>query len=486
MRSARGGTIESGGETAEDSWSRGAASKMKRRAYTARRLALLAALLLLLSWGFFLRGTVRPRLLWATTLPSGEGEFELLAGGVLFLGGYRGSNDATYALDAATGRLLWRADISPFEEASVYGSTAVITEGWYGAGGGLTLHGVDLATGRPHWAVGTAGNPLGQDEVWAYVAYNGRLAFLSCHLGMHLVAVDTATGRLAWRRASPDKGAEAEGTRCDTVKQVPAYFDAITAGKRMVAVESRFPWPQAHVLILDAETGRLRARYSLADSVDEWEFVVGKVVVFRDAGGRLVAYDVDKGKELWRQTAPAGSMRTNGHGCLLVEFPDERGVCRVDLGTGRVMWRFREAIDRVEMDQGKRVYVHQKRNTWSALDMRSGRRLWTHRMPLGERPVGYQLQGHAFFDAKSDLACIGAKRKEFDSWAWLRRFWHHRPEDRPFWMLLDARTGRRVGTFNEAGEDASVMVDQGVLYVADHPRRATTAADSVRAYRLRP
>jgi outer membrane protein assembly factor BamB len=454
---------------------------MKRRAYTARRLALLAALLLLLCWGFFLRGTVRPRLLWATTLPSGEGEFKSLAGGVLFLGGYRGSDDATYALDAATGRLLWRADISPLDDVSVYGSTAVITEAWYGAGGGRTLYGVDLATGRPHWAVGTAGNPLGQDEAWPCVAYNGRLAFLSCYLGMHLVAVDTATGRLAWRRASPDKGAEAEGTRCDTVKRVPEYFEAIAAGKRMVAVESPFPCPQPHVLILDAETGRLRARYSLADSVDEWEFVVGKVVVFRDAGGRLVAYDVDKGKELWRQTAPAGATRSNGHGCLLVEFPDERGVCRVDMGTGRVMWRLNGRTDSVGMDQGKRVFVHDGRRMWLALDMRSGRRLWTYRVP-----TGCEEEGHCFFDAKSDLACIGAKRKEFDSWAWLRRFWHHRREDRPFWILLDARTGRRMGTFNQAGEDASVMLDQGVLYVADHPRGATTAADRIRAYRLRP
>ena len=118
-----------------------------------------------------------------------------------------------YALDQATGALLWRTDIGPgwkyrgiVTGITTAGDTIFVSAREFSAANGYVsagwIIGLDRATGQTLWSFR---NGSGTDwrTVSAGVHVTGRLLLASDHLNGSVFAVDRGTAREVWRRVGP-------------------------------------------------------------------------------------------------------------------------------------------------------------------------------------------------------------------------------------------------------------------------------------------
>lgn len=146
---------------------------------------------------------------WKTPLPRGYSS-PSLAGDRIFLTGVENEKLLTFALDRATGRVLWRREAprprkQELHENNHPGSPTPVTDGTnvysFFADFGLLAYGTD---GNERWRlpVGPFGNPFGHG---ASPILAGDLVLQVCDqdAGAFLVAVDKNTGRVRWRAERP-------------------------------------------------------------------------------------------------------------------------------------------------------------------------------------------------------------------------------------------------------------------------------------------
>jgi len=168
--------------------------------------------------------------LWRTviapTLRGKDGSFDgpiatpALAGGRVFGLGPRGH---LFALDAATGRELWKVDLVEREASDMphygFSSTPVVAEGvlvaQLGAKAGGALAGFDPATGARRWRVGD-GSVAYQSPVVARV---GARQLLLAASDTKLAVVDPQSGRLL---LDHDHGGEQHPMGAESIVPVPA------------------------------------------------------------------------------------------------------------------------------------------------------------------------------------------------------------------------------------------------------------------------
>jgi outer membrane protein assembly factor BamB len=193
---------------------------------------------------------------------------------------YLGSADHfAYALDAATGRELWRADTGAEVDA-----TPVVHEGRVLVGNrGAGLLSLDAATGETRWRLFFWGSWVESTPV----VRDGVIYVGSSDL-RRVSAVDPADGRVIWR-------SDVYGWTWGTPLVTEKYIYAAAAGGTPYFVRH-----QASFSVLERATGKLLARWPLADSGGhQWGIagspvLAGDTVVVATIAGSLLGFPLYK------------------------------------------------------------------------------------------------------------------------------------------------------------------------------------------------
>lgn len=253
------------------------------------------------------------------TSPTTDGErfFAVTGGGVL-------------ALAADDGREVWRAPRVPGAPPTI----SAVQGGRLFVGSDVAVA-LDAATGRELWRTAVPSSvdfaePGADDNAFYAVGDDDRV-----------YAFDAATGAIRWT-------ADIGSLRFDGIPR------GVTSDGRMVyaAIEHRDRQASARalglVVALDAATGREQWRYTNGDGTTARDVagspvVAGDLVLIADnAGHAFVGIDRATGRERWRVTTTPGFAGPDqalavSDGIGYGTSPDER-VYAVDLSTGRTVW----------------------------------------------------------------------------------------------------------------------------------------------------
>jgi outer membrane protein assembly factor BamB len=220
------------------------------------------------------------------------------------------------ALDRSTGTVRWTADL----EGRFRGAPAPIDDGVLVAStaGDVTL--LDLIDGRPLWTTNVGG------EISRSIAVAEGLAVVPVQPG-ELVALDPESGRERWRSAVASGGGVGTPAADAGLVMTGTGLDSGDPGDR-------------GVIAVDLATGTVAWRWASPDGeVVYTPAVVDRRAYAVSEGGFVVALDATTGGQLWR-TEAAGPIEANpavAEGAVVVA--DNAGtVLALDQGTGETRW----------------------------------------------------------------------------------------------------------------------------------------------------
>ncbi|MEV4569774.1 PQQ-binding-like beta-propeller repeat protein [Nonomuraea sp. NPDC049419] len=293
---------------------------------------------------------------------------------------YAGADDGLYALDAVTGRFIWR---------SVPATPELVDGVLYGVGNGVAA--IDPATGRTRWLREfDARNVVIQDGgVYAGVGFS------------HVLALDAAGGKRRWHVRVPGSlgdVAVTAGTVYATSRKGPngdergvlSAYDAATGALRwrsstgtanavptghlIAAGKTVFAVSDGRLTAFDPATGRARWRREFGHIALK-PVVIGDTVYVGHFGGLTYALDAATGKERWRLTpeATTGSWSvTESRGTLYV---GGQKLHALDPATGRERWS--RPITATASVHGDTVFAQDDGGTLHALDAATGASRWS-------------------------------------------------------------------------------------------------------------
>lgn len=327
------------------------------------------------------------RLLWAIDVDAGETTYAapLAVDGILY---YATGLSIVHAVDAATGKLLWRYDP---DVASVAGQTMRLGYGprglaWfedkvYVATLDGRLIAIDAKTGKPAWSTATVDKASGLYVTGAPRIFNGKVMIGNAGDDTKAVrgyasAYDARTGKLVWRfhmvPGDPAKGFE---------NKAMEMAAATWKGERWKEGGGGAPW---NAMTYDPELNRV---YIGTGNGSPWNQKI------RSPGGgdnlflsSIVALDADTGEYLWHyQTNPGETWDYNSAMDIEVATLEIQGVKRQVLLHAPKNGFF-YVIDRVT---GKLISAEPfAKVTWaSKIDLATGR-------PV-ENPEARYPDGHA-------------------------------------------------------------------------------------------
>jgi outer membrane protein assembly factor BamB len=263
---------------------------------------------------------------WRFPLAADQGpESGTIAGGTLFVGTSfpaEGNVDppVVYALDLASGRQRWRTVLDPGTDLQwagpvVDGGQVLVADtlSHEGSAPASHLHALDAATGRRRWRADLHAPTQGFFNDHPVLA--GGLAYLPTTSGM-LLAVDTRSGREVWRdeRGFPVLAGVRAGLLIGLIGDQLVAFDAAGGARRWqtpILSHEGEQWPVLDgddvfvaggggLVAVDATTGAARWRATVGPAVGQPVTVGERVyVATRD---RLVAVDRASGREVWAGT----------------------------------------------------------------------------------------------------------------------------------------------------------------------------------------
>jgi outer membrane protein assembly factor BamB len=273
------------------------------------------------------------------------------------------------AFDARTGRLRWTYRTGPNAFVRAVGSGWVIVAADYGP-----LIGLDLATGKQRWRF-----ELASLQAAEYGTIAGDTLFIGTSFPSEgavdppvVYALDLATGQQRWRTVL-DRGTDLQWAA-----------PVVHGGQVLVADTLSHPGsaPTSHLHALDAGTGQLRWKADLhADQQGffaEPPVVAGGLVYVATASRRLLALEVDSGREVWRTSGfPVIAGVRNG---LVLAVIEDR-LAALDAGSGVRRWEVpvRGGGEHWPVLEGDTVYVASADDV-IAVDATAGTTRW--RVPL--------------------------------------------------------------------------------------------------------
>lgn len=160
----------------------------------------------------------KPEQLWTAELGAGCSGFAV-AGGIAVTIGNDGKSDTVWALDAKTGKVLWKDSYEEALAPKYYtggpGATPTITGGGvYTLSKSGRLAAYRLADGKKVWQKDLQDDFGGEAPGWGYsaapIVHNGVLLVAACADDGALLALDPATGEMKWK--SDDKQKPGYGT----------------------------------------------------------------------------------------------------------------------------------------------------------------------------------------------------------------------------------------------------------------------------------
>ncbi|MEV8102165.1 PQQ-binding-like beta-propeller repeat protein [Streptomyces sp. NPDC088135] len=339
-----------------------------------------------------------PEPLWkAAAANTGLAGIDALAviGGVALVSG-----DPLVGRSMATGKEKWsrRGVTTPGAELIVGGGTLYLASAEYDG----DVVGLDPATGKETWRSRLGKKyqqprPIAADDRHVYVIA-GILEKDFTTPNNVIAAIDTTSGRIAWREQR-DAGTEEFGITAAAVDGRLVYTDyrenvtvRDTATGRQVWTKKisrsnnrRFAVHEGLVIVADGR--RLRA-FDLAGGEDRWslrteEFssfndpqVLDGVLYASDSVRGMWAVDPRTGKRIWHNGGLLDSAtqawqfaKVNGTLYGATEFDEDGGVHAFDAATGKLRWTYNDksgdiqqwyvaaAADRLAVMHGKRLYA---------------------------------------------------------------------------------------------------------------------------------
>ena len=259
-----------------------------------------------------------------------------------------------YALDAASGELLWQRSPTPALGSSPIVEEAVI---YYGSAASR-LYALDATTGQPHWQETLVENPFIRRS-YTPVAAAGTPYFLSGHGALD--ALDTATGKRLWRF----------NTGQSLFRTSPLYDDGL------VYVDAR----GGVVVALNASTGELIRQFATSGQQIAKTSVHDGVLFLVSTDQQLYALDLGSAELLWRQHvggALGSDLKVAGK--VVYASSQSGAIHAFDAASGTPLWRFQtdEATFSALSVAAGTVYVGSRTGDLYALDAASGQLLWRY------------------------------------------------------------------------------------------------------------
>jgi outer membrane protein assembly factor BamB len=277
------------------------------------------------------------RQIWKTDLGAGINSSPAVADGRVILQSHRGE---IVALSADRGAVVWRVQTGPvipfewgFESGDYYDSSPVVVgqRVWIGAGDG-NLYALDAATGKEIWRFKTEGRIRSSPAMAGGAVYVGSM-------DGSLYAVDAENGKLRWRFDTQGRALKSADFGFDrkSIQSSPAVADgAVYLGGR-----------DGFLYAVDAATGKERWRLEHSAS---WintapAVAAGRVYAGTSDGRFIEAVEAETGKRAWRIPTRAtvwGSPSVVGRAGGLVYVGDTGGTLHViDVKSGQESWSYR-------------------------------------------------------------------------------------------------------------------------------------------------
>ena len=317
---------------------------------------------------------------WEVEVAGAVSSTPVIVNGVTYVGSYDGN---LYAIDLITGESVWTyatgaAILEPNLQIDlgITGSAAIVDGVVYVGDAAAVIHAIDATTGEAIWTTKVDDQP--NASIWSSpVVANGFLyigvASVAKQTGFRgsVVALDIATGELAWQTYVVPEGADGAG-----VFAVPAIDESrglLYVGTQNAYSETPAPYGDPiSILALDLETGErawvfkapvgdgntapiddvgFSASPNLFTAVIEGESV--DLVGNGQKSGDYWTLNRDTGEEIWRTTvSPAGFLggmegtSAVAEGIIAVpatDWPDFDGpakglVSALDAATGETLW----------------------------------------------------------------------------------------------------------------------------------------------------
>jgi outer membrane protein assembly factor BamB len=271
-----------------------------------------------------------PQRLWTVTIGAGDARRRRLTTDPVVAGGtiYTLDAEARVQATSAAGQALWSVDLTPQGQRSPNasgGGLAVDGGRLYVASAYAFVAALDAATGRELWRVAFAAPVTGAPAV------QGDRVFVSAN-DSTLWSLDAATGRIDWTIAGSEsittvaRGA-APAVGGDLVV-MPTKAGELTAVRR---ANGGIAWTSV-------VTGRRPgAAYAIVSAITGDPVVDGARVYAANHQGRLVALDLRTGATLWsaREAAFAPVWPVGGSVFLV---SDENRLMRLNAADGSVIW----------------------------------------------------------------------------------------------------------------------------------------------------
>ena len=224
-----------------------------------------------------------------------------------------GSDGAVIAFDAKTGRIRWQRTIGPTESSPLVARGLVFVGDWRG-----TIYALAESTGKVRWTFTTGGKVKGS------VALAGNRLYIGAYDG-RLYALDVRTGRLVWRASGQPS------LSGGTFYSSPAVaYDRVYLGST-----------DGHVYSFGAASGKLRWSYRTGGYVYASPAVWRELILVGSYDHTFYAFDAATGAVRWRFTAdgPISGAATVVNGIVYFSTFNER-TYGLNAETGRLVWSF--------------------------------------------------------------------------------------------------------------------------------------------------